>query len=104
MGRRILVLAVLLYLTADYSDPMVAGVFWFENPDSFFVESTQARPAMPVLAYPAMSAVLPVRELLEPIASGMLVTAPSQPRPDRYLPRSFVAVSPPAAPESSDDH
>ena len=104
MGRRILVLAVLLYLTADYSDPMVAGVFWFENPDSFFVESTQARPAMPVLAYPAMSAVLPVRELLEPIASGMLVTAPSQPRPDRYSPRSFVAVSPPAAPESSDDH
>ena len=104
MGRRILVLAVLLYLTADYSDPMVAGVFWFENTDSFFVESTQARPAMPVLAYPAMSAVLPVRELLEPIASGMLVTAPSQPRPDRYSPRSFVAVSPPAAPESSDDH
>jgi len=48
--------------------------------------------------------VLPVRELLEPIASGMLVTAPSQPRPDRYSPRSFVAVSPPAAPESSDDH
>ena len=104
MGRRILVLAVLLYLTADYSDPMVAGVFWFENPDSFFVESTQARPAMPVLAHPPMSAVLPVRELLEPSASGMLVTAPSQPRPDRYSPRSFVAVSPPAAPESSDDH
>lgn len=104
MGWRILVLAVLLYLTADYSDPMVPGVFWFENTDSFFVESTEARPAMPVLIYPAMRAVLPVREVLEPIAPRMLVTAPSRPRLDRYSPRSFVAVSPPAAPESSDDH
>jgi hypothetical protein len=51
-----------------------------------------------------MRAVLPVREVLEPIASRMLVTAPSRPRRDRYSPRSFVAVSPPAAPESSDDH
>ena len=83
---------------------MVPGVFWFENTDSFFVESTAARPAMPVLIYPAIRALLPVREVLEPIASRILVTAPARPCLDRYSPRSFVAVSPPAGPESSDDH
>jgi len=57
---RILVLAVQLYLTADYCDPLVPGVFSFDNTDSFFVESTEARPAMPSVAYSPMRAVLPV--------------------------------------------
>jgi len=63
--RRLLVLAVQLYLTADYCDPSVPGVFFFES-DSYFVESIEAKPAMPVLASPAMRGVLPVREVLEP--------------------------------------
>ena len=65
MLRRLLVLAVQLYLTADYCDPSVPGVFFFES-DSYFVESIEAKPAMPVLASPAMRGVLPVREVLEP--------------------------------------
>ena len=101
---RILVLAVQLYLTADYCDPLVPGVFSFDNPDSFFVESTEARPAMPVLASPAMLAVLPVREVFEPVARRVIAAAPPHARLDRYAPRAYVAVSPLAAPESSDDH
>jgi hypothetical protein len=101
---RILVLAVQLYLTADYCDPLVPGVFSFDNTASFFVESTEARPAMPVLASPAMRALLPVREVLEPVARRMIAAAPPRARLDRYAPRAYVAVSPPPAPESSDDH
>ena len=100
---RILVLAVQLYLTADYCDPLVPGVFSF-NTDSFFVESTEARPAMPVLASPVMRAVLPVREVLEPVARRVIAAAPPRARLDRYAPRAYIAVSPPPAPESSDDH
>ena len=103
MLRRILALAVLAYLTADYCDPSVPGVFWFGT-ESFFVESTEARPAMPVLASPAMRAVLPDREALEPIAPRMAAAAPPRARVVRQSPRSYVAVSTSSAPESSDDH
>jgi hypothetical protein len=101
--RRVLVLAVLLYLTADYCDPLVPGVFWF-GADSFFVESTEARPAMPELTDPTMRAVLPTRVVVEPIMPRALASAPPRARIDRYALRSFVAVSPASAPESSEDH
>jgi hypothetical protein len=101
--RRILVLAVLSYLTADYCDPSVPGVFWFGT-ESFFVESTEARPAMPVLTYPTMHAVLSGRELLEPITLGAVVTRPPRVLLVRHPPRSHAAVSAPSALESSDDH
>jgi len=101
---RILVLAVQLYLTADYCDPLVPGVFSFDNGASFFVESTEARPAMPALASPGMRAVLPVREVLAPVARRVIAAAPPRARLDRYAPRAYVAASPPSAPESPDDH
>jgi hypothetical protein len=101
---RILVLAVLLYLTADYCDPSVPGVFWFENTDSFFVESTEARPAMPSVTYSPMRAVLPAREVLEPPALRACPSAPPRERLQGYPPRSYVALAPLPAPESSDDH
>ena len=97
-------MAVQLYLTADYCDPLVPGVFSFDNSASFFVESTEARPAMPALASPVMRAGLPVREVLEPVARRVITSAPPRGRLDRYAPRAYVAVSPPPAPESSDDH
>ena len=103
MLRRILVVAVLLYLTADYCDPSVPGVFWFGT-ESFFVESTEARPALPVLASPAMRALLPDREVLEPIAPRMVAASPPRARVARQSPRSYISVSPSSAPESSDDH
>jgi hypothetical protein len=103
LPRRILVLAVLLYLTADYCDPLVPGVFCFDT-ESFFVESTQPRTAMPVLADPAMRAMLPTRVVLEPIRPRAATSAPPRARIERYASRSVVAVSPPSAPESSEDH
>jgi hypothetical protein len=99
---RVLVLAVQLYLTADYCDPLVPGVFSFDNTDSFFVESTAAR-SMPVMASPVLRA-LPVREALEPIARSMIASVPPRARLERDASRSYVRVSPPPAPESSDDH
>jgi hypothetical protein len=101
---RVLVLAVQLYLTADYCDPLVPGVFSFDNTDSFFVESTEAKPVMPVLAYPVMRTVLPVREVLEPSIPRMIATAPPRARLDRYSPRAYLAVSPSSAPEAPEDH
>jgi len=47
--RQILVIVVQVYLTVDYCDPLVPGVFSFET-DSFFVDSIEARPAMPALS------------------------------------------------------
>lgn len=103
MPRRLLVLAVLLYLIADYSDPSVPGVFWLCT-ETYFVDSTEARPAMPVLTSPAVRAALPRREVLESIAPRARVTAPPPARIDRRAPRSYLALAPPPAPESSDDH
>ena len=71
MLRRILVLVILSYLSADYCDPSVPGVFWFGT-ESFFVESTEARPAMPVLASPAIRAVLPPDRPLAVVRSRIL--------------------------------
>jgi hypothetical protein len=100
--RRILALAVLVYLTADYSDPLLPGVFWFDT-ESFFVESTEARPVMPVLVSPAIQAMRPAREVLEPITTRVIATAPTAPAA-HFSPRAYTTVSPPSAPESSDDH
>jgi hypothetical protein len=85
------------------SDPAVPGVFSCDNTDSFFVESTEARPAMSVMASPVLRA-LPVREILEPIARRVIASVPPRARLERDVSRSYVAVSPPPAPESSDDH
>ena len=101
MLRRLLVLAVQLYLTADYCDTSVPGVFFFES-DSYFVESIEAKPAMPVLASLAMRWVLPVREVLEP--PTLRATARASVPLGRYSPRSYVVASSPAAPETSEEH
>jgi len=103
LRRRVLVLAVLLYLTADYCDPLVPGVFWFDT-ESFFVESTEARPAMPVFSDPAMRAVLPVRDVLEPTTPRVIAPAPPRAHIDRYSARSSVAGSLLSTPEASEDH
>jgi hypothetical protein len=101
--RRVLGLAVLLYLTADYCDPSEPGVFWLGT-DSYFLDSTEARTAMPILASPAPYAALPGREVLEPITPRVRVTAPLPARVERHSPHRYAALSPPPAPESSDDH
>ena len=59
---------------------------------------------MPVTDSPSMHATLPARDVLEPIPRRVIATAPSRARVARHSPRSYTAVSPQAAPESSDDH
>ncbi len=102
MRRQLLVLVVQLYLT-DYCDPSVPGVFFFES-DSYFVDSIEAKTAMPALTSPALSGVLPVRAMLEaPTPRATAIVHPSG-RRDRHSPRSHVLASPPTAPESSEEH
>jgi hypothetical protein len=99
--RRLLVLVVQLYVTADYCDPSVPGVFFFDT-DSYFVDSIETKTAMPDLTSPAMCAVLPARAVLEPPMPR--TTARPCVRLGRYTPRSYVAASSPTAPESSEEH
>ena len=103
MLRRILVLAVQLYLTADYCDPLVPGVFFFES-DSFFMDSVEAKPAMPVPASPVVRAVLPFREVVEPLAPPATATARPRARVARHVVRSHVVSAPSPGPESAEDH
>lgn len=103
MLRQILVIVVQVCLTADYCDPLVPGVFSFET-DSFFVDSIEARPAMPALSSPAVCGVLPVREVLEPLTPRVIATARPRARLARYSARSHIAVSPPSAQGSPADH
>ena len=103
MLRRLLVVLVQLYLTADYCDPSVPGVFFFET-DSYFVDSTEARPAMPHVASPALSGVLPVRDVVEPPLPRVSTAPRSAAQVRRYSPRSYVVASSPARSQSSEDH
>lgn len=103
MLHRLLVVVILLYVTADYCDPSVPGVFFFET-ESYFVDSTEARPAMPPLASPAMCAVLPVRDVLEPPMPRVTAAPRVGARVRANAPRSYVVASSPAHPASSEDH
>ena len=100
---RVLVLAVQLYLTADYCDPTAPGVFSFDI-ESLFLDSTEARPVMPDLVAPAMRVVLPGRDVLEPMPYRTIAAPAPRPRAVRHTPRAYAARSPPPAPESSEDH
>jgi hypothetical protein len=100
--RRSILLALVLYLSADYCDPSMPGVFSFGT-ESFFVDSVESRSAV--------RAVLPVRT--SPLrAHGIVaplrvpVPTPVHARADRgpYVPRAQVATSPPAAPGAAEDH
>ena len=103
MLRRLLVVLVQLYLTADYCDPSVPGVFFFET-DSYYVDSTEARPAMPQVASPVLSGMLPVRDVVEPPMPRAATTTRSAAPVRRYSPRSYVVASSPTHPKSSEDH
>ena len=51
-----------------------------------------------------MRAVLPVREVFEPVARRVIDALRAARASIATSPRSYVAASPPSAPESSDDH
>jgi hypothetical protein len=104
LPRRVLTLAVLAYLLADYSDPSQPGVFSLAS-ESLFVDSVEARAGTPSVTAPLMCAVVPVRRVFAAAAPPrVIVTARPAVRPAPYSPRADVTASPPSPPDSSEDH
>lgn len=100
--RRGLLLALVLYLTADYCDPSIPGVFFF-GAESFFVESVESRSAArPVLAVSSSPSPrrAPVKTLRAPLATPEHARAERRP----YSSRAHIVTSPPAAPGTAEDH
>jgi hypothetical protein len=59
---------------------------------------------MPQVASPALSGVLPVRDLVEPPMPRVSTASRSAVQIRRYSPRSYVVASSPARSQSSEDH
>jgi hypothetical protein len=97
-----LLLALVFYLTADYCDPSIPGVFFFDT-ESFFVETIESRSApRPVLL--ATTGPLATRDLMPRVQA----TAPSRPyarrEPRPHLPHPYLLKAPPASAGGVDDH
>lgn len=103
--RRAVLLAVVIYLTADYCDPSVPGVFSFET-ESFFVDSIESRSALRPFV-PTDTAQLPAlaRDTITPPRRSF-APARVEARAGRvpHPPRAQIIASPPAAPGASEDH
>jgi len=100
--RRTILLAVVLYLSADYCDPSIPGVFSFGT-ESFFVESVDSRSGVrPVL--PVNIATVRARHTITPLRT--LVPMPAHARAEHrpYAPRAHVLIAPPATPAADEDH
>lgn len=100
--RRTILLAVVLYLSADYCDPSIPGVFSFGT-ESFFVESVDSRSgARPVL--PVNIATLRARDTITPLRA--LAPIPTHARTEHrpYAPRAQILIGPPATPAADEDH
>jgi hypothetical protein len=107
--RRAVLLALVLYLGADYSDPSIPGVFSFGTA-AFFVESVDARSSTRAVLPPNGSPLRP-RDVVvasrppvvRPVVPGSIpVHARAEHRP--YAPRAHVVISPPAASAVAEDH
>ena len=102
--RRALALVLLLYLTMDYCDPSVPGVFFFDS-DALFMESVQTKTPVLVAARARLASPLPARATLEKttIPSAALARTPVGRAP--YFPRTYVPGSHPRSPvDSAEDH
>jgi len=100
--RGAILLALVLYLSADYCDPSIPGVFSFGT-GSFFVDSVESRSAARVVP-PVSTSALPGygTVTLRAPAPTPVVHARADRRP--YVPRAHIVTSPPAAPGASEDH
>lgn len=95
---------LLLYLTADYCDPSVPGVFFFDS-ESFFMESVEAKTPVSFAAPSRPASPLPVPRPVETptirstaLARASVVRAP-------YFPRMHLAASHPRSPvDPAEDH
>lgn len=106
--RRAVLLALVLYVSADYCDPSIPGVFSFGT-ETFFVESvdsrSSARAALPLSTLPLRprDTVLPSRA---PVGTAVHASSPVPARAERqpYVPRAHIVTSSPAAPGAAEDH
>ena len=104
--RRAVLLAVVLYLSADYCDPSVPGLFFFGT-ESFFVDSIDSRSASrPFILGNTSQVSVPDREVNTSLRNSFAtVRVPA--RGGRRLPysaRAQIIASSSAAPDSSEDH
>lgn len=106
--RRAVLLALVLYVSADYCDPSIPGVFSFGT-ETFFVDSVDSRSSARA-ALPLSTSSLRPRDTVMPTQASLGTTVQaSSPVPARaerqpYVPRSHVVTSSPAAPGAAEDH
>lgn len=100
--RGAMLLALVLYLSADYCDPSIPGVFSFGT-QSFFVDGVESRSAARVV--PPVSASVP-RAYRTVTALRAPAPTPVHARADRrpYVPRAHIVTSPSAASGAAEDH
>jgi hypothetical protein len=105
--RRVVLLALVLYVSADYCDPSMPGVFSFGT-EAFFVDSVDSRSsgraALPLRTSPLrpLDTVMLSQALLgNAVHASSRVQARAERQP--YVPRD-VMTSSPAAPGAAEDH
>lgn len=106
--RRAVLLALVLYLSADYCDPSIPGVFSFGT-EAFFVDSVDSRSSARAALALGTSPLRPrdtVTPLRAPVGMAMHASAAGHARAERqpYVPRAHVVTSSPAAPGAAEDH
>jgi hypothetical protein len=102
--RRAVVLAVCLYVTADYCDPSIRGVFRFAT-DSFFIESIRSAP-VPDASLPSSTSPLGRRDTITLSQRSLLTTRVKVQRGERLVhpPRAQISAAPLATSGASEDH
>jgi hypothetical protein len=104
--RRAILIAVVLYLTVDYCDPSLPGVFSFES-ESLYVDtikssSSELRPVV-ALAVPHLPAAI-VETVTPHHASAAAPTAQRRTPRLTHLPRGALTPSLAVSPGASEDH
>jgi hypothetical protein len=96
-------LAVLLYLMADYCDPSIRGVFFFGT-DSFFINGIKSV-SVPSAVPPSPTAQPATRDVITPLRRAV-AAARVEPRIERtaYPPRAQIIASPLASSGTTEDH
>jgi hypothetical protein len=100
--RGAVLFALVLYLSADYCDPSIPGVFSFGT-QSFFVDSVDSRSTARVVPPVSTSALRGYRTVTPLRAAAPTLVHARADRPP-YVPRAHIVTSPPGAPGAAEDH
>jgi hypothetical protein len=106
--RRAVLLALVLYVSADYCDPSIPGVFSFGT-ETFFVDSVDSRSSGREPRPLRTSPWRPLDTVMlsqAPLGNAVRPSSREQARAERqpYVPRAHVMTSSPAAPGAAEDH